>query len=182
MYVKRVENYLTYTRWHYFHQLHIQYTINRPFVQDHHLVNFHHPFDMLLMRSPRGTVGGWSVRGWKENEKRGEDESGNKGSEWYVVWCAGSDVGTSTPWDLRDVNEITRELVSDITSKLCPLSRPRDRVYMCMYNVYMHVKLVYVYKHDNTTLESSQNTLSCMCIFNIFFFFFVFLRLIFQML
>lgn len=31
-----------------------------------------------------------------------------------------------TPRDLRDVNEITRELVSDITEKLCPLPLPTN--------------------------------------------------------
>lgn len=76
-----------------------QATINRPFRGCYSPRKFS-PFDTCLIRSPSGGL-----------------QTRSRSSRQY---CVGRR-GCLTPRELRDVNEITRELVSDITGKLCPL-------------------------------------------------------------
>lgn len=92
----------------------IQPTINRPFRAVHPSRKFS-PFDTRPIRVPR----------------TGKNRREGQGVRERVLamasarqWQPSAGIEALTPRDLRDVNEITRELVSDITDKLCPLPCP----------------------------------------------------------
>lgn len=84
------------------------------FVRGTHLVNFHPLTRARYEESPRCRSRGKRVRSDDGGAARRRDARQTR--------CR----RRLTPRDLRDVNEITRELVSDITDKLCPLPRPAN--------------------------------------------------------